>query len=741
MLVGVELKGLQLAIGFSILSKAVDVYKFVTDCQEAADTERLALGFLPEAAYQQAAEQGKLFVAVSSGGAYLGHLMFGGVFPYVRVMQTYCVAECRHLGVGKSLISTLVSWAETRGYLSITARVASDLVAANKFYENSGFETVRSERGGKVRNRTILTKVLDLDTPNLFDLMGDQRQASVPSLGLKSAFSGATPLYAIDLNVLFDFSKKRPREKEAREVLKAALNHEFQAALTDEFSKELLRTSYNPDDDAMLELCSLFSTIPDVSDKDDLRKLKVLQEDLARIVFPDRARSETLTKQDNSDLRHLSLCIIHAANGFITSEKAILRARDRLLESYHLDVLSLSDFAENYDDGDSRVKEFRSDEITSVDISIVDAKTVPKAEIENFFDIVLLSEELRSVFFKGLAGLAGAHCQAVKEGKNLVAVMSWKTERRGRSTTSVKLVASENSGNTKAVVDGLLGKLCESLSRVAPAIIELEIPVGHAKTREVALSLGFRPDDEDRVSRTVFHKIAYGKVITNKRWPEFRADLIAIAKIKLPEQPPKYESPNQIIEYLDAEDALKQVSIAELEALLSPLILLLPSRDGVIVPIRRTYADDLLGTSDQFSLLGEHSASIHSSRVYYCKPNKTIQPHSVIIFYESSAGNGRSSAVAIANATQVRELTSAQIAVETNRFGVVRHSELKNIGKSSRKLTLLCSSIVKFNDIVPYNKLCKLGCNNGARFVTATRISHNELLKVVAAGGLNGANG
>lgn len=103
-------------------------------------------------------------------------------------MQTYCVAECRHLGVGKSLISTLVSWAETRGYLSITARVASDLVAANKFYENSGFETVRSERGGKVRNRTILTKVLDLDTPNLFDLMGDQRQASVPSLGLKSAF-------------------------------------------------------------------------------------------------------------------------------------------------------------------------------------------------------------------------------------------------------------------------------------------------------------------------------------------------------------------------------------------------------------------------------------------------------------------------------------------------------------------------------------------------------------------------
>ncbi|MFV1851256.1 MAG: hypothetical protein ACMZ66_11165 [Thalassospira sp.] len=328
----------------------------------------------------------------------------------------------------------------------------------------------------------------------------------------------------------------------------------------------------------------------------------------------------------------------------------------------------------------------------------------------------------------------------MKEGDNLVAMMTWKTERRGRPATLVKLVASETSGNTKTVVDGLLGKLCENLSRVAPAIVELEIPVGHAKTREVVLSLGFRPDDEHRISRTVFHKIAYGKVITNKLWPEFRADLIALAKIKLPDQPPKYESPIQIIEYRDAEDKRKQVSLAELEALLSPLILLLPDRDGVIVPIRRTYADELLGTSDQFSLLGEHSASIYSSRVYYCKPNKTIQPNSVIIFYEFSAGNGRSSAVAIANATQVRELTSAQIAVETNRFGVVRYSELKSIGKSARKLTLMCSSIVKFNDIVPYSKLCKLGCNNGARFVTATRISHNELLKVVSAGGLNGAN-
>ncbi|KZB70205.1 hypothetical protein AUQ43_15165 [Thalassospira sp. MCCC 1A01148] len=741
MLVGVKLKGLQLAIGFSILSKAVDVYKFVTDCREAADTERLALGFLPEAAYQQAAEQGKLFVAVSSGGAYLGHLMFGGVFPYVRVMQTYCVAECRHLGVGKSLISTLVSWAETRGYLSITARVASDLVAANKFYENSGFETVRSERGGKVRNRTILTKVLDLDTPNLFDLMGDQRQASVPSLGLKSAFSGATPLYAIDLNVLFDFSKGRPREKEAQAVLKAALNHEFQAALTDEFPKELLRTSYNPDDDTMLKLCALFSEIPDVRDKDELRKLKGLQNDLARLVFPDRARSATLTKQDISDLRHLSLCIIHAANGFITSEKAILRARDRLLENYQLDVLSVSDFAESPDDEFNRGLEFRSDEITNVEISIVDAKAVSKAEVEGFFDIVLLSEGLRSALLKGWTGLTGAHCQAVKEGNKLVAMMTWKAERRGPSATSVKLVASETSGNTKAVVDGLLGKLCENLSKHAPAILELEIPVGHAKTREVALSLGFRPDDEDKTSRTVFHKISYGKVITSNLWSQFRADLIALAKIKLPEQPPKYESASQVIEYRDAEDNLNQLSLAEFETLLSPLILLLPHRDGLIVPIRRYYADDLLGTSDQLSLLGDHSASIHSSRVYYSRPNKTIQPNSVIIFYESSAGNGRSSAVAIANATQVRELTSAQIAVETNRFGVVRHSELKNIGKSPRKLTLLCSSIVKFNDIVSYSKLCKLGCNNGARFVTATRISHNELLKVVAAGGLNGANG
>lgn len=725
---------------FSILSRASDVYEFVGYCQQAADTERVALGFLPEVAYQQAAEQGKLFVAVSPSGDYLGHIMFGGVFPYIKVMQTYCLKDNRDLGVGRSLIKSLISWAEDRGYLSIIARVAADLDAANKFYESSGFQTVRSEKGGKVRNRTIFTKVLDLNTPSLFDLMGDQRQVTVPSLGLKSTFSGGTPLYAIDLNVFFDFSKKRVREREARAVLKAALNHEFQAALTEEFSQELLRTSYNPDDDLMLELCSLFSTIPAPNDKDELTKLDELQSALAAFVFPDRFASQTLKQQDKSDLRHLALCITHNANGFITSEKAILRARDRLLEQYGLDVLSVSDFADQHDNDETSSLEFRSLTSPNAEISIVDGGSVSKVAVEAFFENIYSGKALRDSFLKGRQGLAGVRCQVVLEAGNVVAMMTLKVERRARLAASVKLVADESSGNAKAIVDGLLGKTCENLAQTAPAVIELEIFPGQPKTREVILSLGFRPEDTKKTYSTVFHKISYGKVVTSHSWAEFRADLIALAEIKLPEKIPSYCGARQIIEYRDSDGTLKAVSISELETLLSPLILLLPDRHGVIVPIRRAFADDLLGTSDQLSLLGSHSASIHSSRVYYCKPNKTIQPDSVVIFYESSGGNGRSAAVAIAKVTQVRELTPAQIAVETNKIGVLHHSELERIGKSPRKLTVLCSSITKFNELVPYSKLCQLGCNNGARFVTATRIGYRELLGVVSAGGSNGAN-
>lgn len=67
-----------------ILSKPDDVSAFVEQAQRASDTDKEALGFLPERAYKEAAYQGKLLIAVVQDGGnsvYAGHLLYGGVFP------------------------------------------------------------------------------------------------------------------------------------------------------------------------------------------------------------------------------------------------------------------------------------------------------------------------------------------------------------------------------------------------------------------------------------------------------------------------------------------------------------------------------------------------------------------------------------------------------------------------------------------------------------------------------------
>src|SRR5437868_6809735 len=140
--------------GIAIRMKPHELVPFVSTVAARADAERLALGFMPESVYEEAALQGKLWVATSDTQepTYLGHLLFGGVFPVFRVFQIFIDAAARRRGVGTALISELIHYAESLSYLSITAKVADDL-AANAFWQRHEFHVVRRVPGGSSRQR------------------------------------------------------------------------------------------------------------------------------------------------------------------------------------------------------------------------------------------------------------------------------------------------------------------------------------------------------------------------------------------------------------------------------------------------------------------------------------------------------------------------------------------------------------------------------------------------------------
>src|ERR1700680_4068408 len=83
---------------YEIERKPLEVPGMVQSVQANADSNRDALGFLPAQAYEQAARQGTLFVAVNRRGQecqYAGHILFGASYPHARIFQVYVAAEHR----------------------------------------------------------------------------------------------------------------------------------------------------------------------------------------------------------------------------------------------------------------------------------------------------------------------------------------------------------------------------------------------------------------------------------------------------------------------------------------------------------------------------------------------------------------------------------------------------------------------------------------------------------------------
>ena len=245
-------------------------------------------------------------------------------------MQVYCIPAKRRIGIGKQLVQELVDYAEDREYLSLTARVASDLDEANAFYERMGFNIVKTIPGGQTRNRLIYYRVRDLDTPSLFDFMTPTAQAPMHGFGISGQYSNRTPIYAIDLNVLFDVSKQRINSKEAGIVFRAGFRNEIRPVIAEEFVIELQRNSDKFHDDPHLRLALQMDILPTPKPE----KIRSIEENLAAAIFPERNSQGILTPQDKSDLRHLATAAHYNISGFVTSEKAILRARDQLYSDY-----------------------------------------------------------------------------------------------------------------------------------------------------------------------------------------------------------------------------------------------------------------------------------------------------------------------------------------------------------------------------------------------------------------------
>tara|TARA_R110000787_G_scaffold206032_3_gene316261 strand:- start:1143 stop:2489 length:1347 start_codon:yes stop_codon:yes gene_type:complete len=447
-----------------------------------------------------------------------------------------------------------------------------------------------------------------------------------------------------------------------------------------------------------------------------------------------------LTEQDRSDIRHLSTAIHHQAAGFITSEKAILRANDQLRTEFRLDVIGLEDFA-SMGEIDAVPKPKNLTVRTTIGRTQVDSlKPEEEPEVRSFLNSISIpSEFLEDSLSKDTLEGPRQRLVARIDGE-VVGFGSWDSVIGPRKTKEIFVCGNEEHPSLREIVDYLIDLAAKELSSSGPILLHLQDLAGRPLTRQVALSQGFRTTSTAHGSVRGLQKIAIGQPVFSDNWTSICNDLDRVTGVKLPETPPDLSNADEVIRLVSAAGERLTLSIKELESLLSPVLFLFSSRKAAIVPIRRPFADSLLGTSNQFSLLEQSEALLMHERAFFCTPSaaKVMAPGTPLLFYESGKMKGRSSVVAVGRSVTSETILKTDIPTTLERRGVLDRVELDKIGKNQRLLATKFDNVMTLRKPVSLAKLRTLGCVDGTNLVTARTISGSAFMDVIRAGNENG---
>ena len=721
---------------FDLITNASEVVGFVDQVCRAADSERLALGFLPPAAYSDAAAQGKLWVAVTEVDgkpSYAGHIMFGRAFPILRVFQVFVAKPFRRRGVGSALIRQLINDAESLNYLIVNAKVAGDL-EANRFWEAHGFSGVRTIAGGGARNRQIFLRERRLCTPSLFDLLDAPTAPTDHDLCLVDRLYQRAPVYVLDVNVLLDLLKNRDRAEDVRRIVSAAMAGAVSLYAAPELVQELRKSTPRTGDDPVLQFATTLPQFPVPPEAEGQR----LSLELGRMVFPERSRQKSMRDRDQSDLMHLATAIHNRAVGFVTSEKAILRCQKLVWETFGLEIVGVTELAESLSPAEWNPHyELRASHSTGIEIGSSVLLENERSDVERFLATFGLEPSaIRDALAPGYAESPRRRF-VVKVAGQIHAYASWDPPQPISSHIDAFVTARDTEPAIESGIDNALLSLMKNASQHGPSIVRICAMPRSETVKRVAASAGFRPiAASEQPESEWLQKVCLGRVVCQDNWGTVRDRLLSRTKIGLPSLVPQYAGPGTGVSVASPQGTCLCLPLHELEDLIGPSLLVLRGRPGAIVPIRKEYAAQLLNVSYENNLFPNYEASILSRRAYlsHVRALSATAAGTVLLFYESQTGGGRGAIVACARSVENALSPTRELPLSIRARGVLEDTAIERIGASGRTGVTLFDSIFQFSTPIRLGHLRKLGCTDGSNFVTSRKISHEHLLSILHEG-------
>lgn len=703
-----------------VKSSWTDVEPYLETTRVNADRARNALGFLPPAAYEQAARLGNLYVATDDG-TYSGHLLFGGPFPRAKVFQLYVCETHRGKGVATLLLRKLEIELEKKGFLTISASVASDL-ESNDFWEKSGFPVLRQREGGVSRGRTINVRVKDLNTPNLFNA---EQQKDVLNLNMTSPYVMPIPDYVLDLNVFWDVVKNRPRSEFARQVIGAALDNFIRVVVTAEFLNELKRKTRAGQSDPALEFALQLPALP--MPPDDV--ILEITTDLARLIFPNK-QPAMLSAQDKSDLIHLATAIHHRTVGFLTSDETIVARAFQISNKYGLEVFHISQFSAALHSRNREISPLQA-RISGETLVLWELVSKGSGLFDAFLDSVGAEESQRRAVL-GADPLA-RHIKrvAITSENEVVCVTYWDPRGTLQGRCSLTVLTNEDHPAAETALDCMLSRIAAEVSGRAPVVVDLTLPPGSALAKKVGFAHGFRRIGSSPQNH--LSKVCIGRPISNENLVDMTNIIKQLSGLSLSPALPHFSNHHQLFIVTDALGVECRVELVDLETVLSPSLFLLPKRAAAIVPIQRSYAEQLFGTSAQMALLPGKEAILFSERVYLSSSRNlnTLSEGTILFFYESGGNRGRAAIFAAARSLGTTVVGKDHVPITILRRGVIENNDLNELSVDEKIAVTRFDNVMLFPRDVSLPSLRTIGCVDGSNLVTARRITDEQTEAIV----------
>lgn len=706
------------ALQFTIVSEPAELIAYLPAIQSLGDEEKETLGFLPARAYEEAVARRRLLAAttlIAGRQAFAAYLLFSGVFPHAKVQQIAATPVFRRHGAASALVRALTSELERKGYLSIKADIASDLSSAQAFYERHGFEFLREKPGGAARNRKIRVYSKTLESDTLFGAALSERRFGIEVI---ASNANSTPIFAFDLNVYFDLVRDRKHSSYAKKLFGEALGHTLRLAVADEFVSELRKTSKGLANDPLLQLALQLPRLP----KPDEAALEPLAEKIHEIIFVSTGHREAGSGRARSDARHVAHAALAKATAFVTQDGAILNARMDLLKTFGIDVATIPEVVDLLPaeaKPASRIA-LRSEIFSSFEASLQElTKACQELKTPALISKKLSDNISSEQIFQGII---------LRVGDRTVGLGGLVIPRSIDPLAQMMVYVRHEASDAEVFADYLIETLVRGACERTASSIELVHSPGQSIVNRLAAARGFYR----RNGASSYTKIAIGKPLTAANWDKASLHIRRRTNLVLPEH---FSSLGLgTVEVTLPVSTKASIAVNQLEDLLGPTLILWPGRDGVIVPIARQYADELLGTSDQQTLgfVINKKAAFLSIRGYVNSPRaaKSMRPGMPIVFYESKRSqNGRGAAIAVGRIVNSVIVSKAQIATSSNNRIVI--DDAAQFSATKDVLLTTFDNIMPFPQLVPLARLRELNAVGKANLISAQVLTCDQLTAVL----------